>query len=750
MLKKEELEVSIQQNLYENFAKDFKHARYPEIYTALATTLRQIIGEKWFHSLYDDLQAKRLYILSFEYSIGDNLLKNLIKLDIYDQVKEILEKHNIKLEDILNEDIEFALGFGELGAVSGYLLEYITSFHKNVYAYGLRYRNGMLKQEILDGEQVEKPDYWRVNQNPWEHEKGFSHKVEFKHDIIKAIPYDIPIVSREADNVNTLRLWKSFSNSDLNFKDFSKGNIQEAYREINRANSIVEFLYPSEDNLAGKKLRLEQEYFFASATIQDILKKYKKYVGKDISEIDKHITIQINDVHPAMSILVFIDLVMKKYNYTFDAALDLAKKIFVYLQLSILPETYEKWDIAFISQINPDLMDLVYDLDKHLKDDLNEKHVDKANEILIIHDGKVDLINILYGVSKKIISIVKDHKILMENKYLTAQFNAYKDKFEFLNSDFDTSSYYKERLVTSNIDKGKLEEFEVSYYPEIKKQNKIKLIKSLNVDSGLINFDSSFIMHLGNFHENKRQILSALSIGLTYMRLCKNPNKDMPERTYLFAGKSYPNYYLAKESIKFINALAKLINNDLYIKDKMKVVFIENYNLSKSNLAIPASDIFLNLDLLNMESNKLQLSKAISSSSAILSSKSNYENSIYKDSGIKIETFGDSIENIINNYKYNMHDFIKANPEINELFNFFRTMPKNRFPYDIDKIYNAIYYFNDANFILKDLYDYTDRLEELVIKYSRDDNWYKDLYDNTLKLLSRDRHVYKYLKIMES
>ena len=746
----EELELSIENNLYKSFAKNFEHARIQEIYTAVASSVRQIVGEKWFHSLYDNLKAKRLYILSFEYTFGDNLFNHLIKLNIYDDLAKILSKHNIDIQDVIEQDLEFALGFGDLGYVSGYLLEYLASHHKNVYAYGLRYRKGMLKQEIINGEQIEKPDDWRVNNNPWEHEKGFSHVVNFKNDSVKAIPYDIPVMGREADVVNTLRLWKSFSMNDLDFNSFSKGKIQKAYEEINRANSIVEFLYPSESNQEGRKLRLTQEYFFVDASIQDIFKKYKKYVGEDISKIHEYIQIQINDIHPTLAVLCFINHLINKFDYTFSDALDLAKKVFIYMQLSILPETYETWEIGLISDVCPNLLDIIYNLDKYVKNELSNSHADNASDFLIIHEGKVDFVNILYYVCKNIVTISQNHLNLLEKRFLSNKFRFYRDKIKYVNIDFDSKLYYKQRMILKNKTLDESNSKDINLLENIKYQNKLNLLDKIKVDARLINPKSAFIMHLGNFHEYKRQILSALSVALNYMRLKKNPNLDIPERTYFFAGKSYPNYYMAKEAIKFINALAKLINNDLFIKDKLKVVFIENYNLTVSNLAIPASDIFLDLELLNLESNNYSSQKAISSLSAVMQSNSTYEYSCFNQENIDVYTFGESINSILNNYGYNIYEFLENNKELKQLFDFFRNLSSEEFPFDINIIYNGLYYFNDHNHVLKDLLEFDLKMEEVIKEYSENISWMQDRLKNTEKLLKSNKDdLSSYFEILE-
>lgn len=735
---KYDLEKTIENNLFKLFAKDFKHARDAEFFIALANSLRQIIGEKWFHSLYDNISSKRIYVLSFEYSFGENLYKNLIKLDLLDDVKEILKKHEIKFENIEQQDLEFALGFGDLGEISSYLLSALTNHHNNVYAYGLRYRKGMLKQEIIDGKQIEKPDDWKVNKNPWEHEKGFSHNIIFSDYEVEAIPYDIPIVSNDSNRVNTLRLWKSYSKTDINFDEFSKGEINNAYNDIIRANSIVEFLYPSEGNLSGKKLRLTQEIFFASACIQDILKKYKKYMSDDIEKIHEYIKIQINDIHPAFAQIFYIYYLTNKYGIEFSKAVSIAKKTFVYMQLSILPESFETWDISLLSEVCPYLIDTIYKLDKYVKENLEEKKILNTKPLLIIHEGKVDMNNIIYFISKNIFTVVEDHIFLMQNNQLKELYFAYNSKIEFVQINYDSKQYLKESTQReSNPNFNHLDSSAKDFY-NIKKENKIKLLDRLGIDKNLINVDSPFVMHMDIFHENKRQILSALGIALTYFRLKKNPNLDIPQRIYFFGGKSYPNYYIAKETISFINALSNLINNDLYIKDKMKIIFIKNYNMTEATYAIPACDINQKLELLNMNTSDITLYKSILSGANILESVSSFHNSDFYKFDISVYKFGETRDNIIFNNKYNMYEYLDNNPEIKEMFDFYRYQSKNDFPFDIDIIYNSIYYFNDSNFILKDLFEYVDELEKALNDYRNYEDWFSKIYDNKKKIINQN------------
>lgn len=718
-----ELEKSIENNLYSLFAKDFEHARDMEIFISLAYSIREKIGKKWFETLKGNSDGRMLYILSFEYTFGDQLITNLMKLDLLKETKNILKKYNIDFADIKNQDIEFPLSFSDLGEVSSELLELFSSLNKNVYSYGLRYRRGMLKQKIVNGEQVEKPDDWKVNKNPWEHEKGFSHIVNLNALDVKAIPYDLPIVSKDGNHVNTLRLWKSFSVKNIDFNIFSKGDILKSYNDINRANSIVEFLYPNENNIQGRKLRFIQEYFFASACIQDILKKYKKYTDNDIKKFHEKVQIQLNDVHPIFAIIIFIKLVMRKYKVDFEFALEEAKKTFLFLHLSLLPESFEKWDLSLINEVAPELLDVINSLDIHIKDKLTSKNENYAESLQIIKNGSVDTVNIAYFVCKNILTLTKDYSDLIKNKYMINQYDYYHDKIKRINLQFDIQQYLSE----INIEESRTYEHDKTNTVDSILQNKIKnklaLLDYLELDKNIINERAPFIMHLGVFHEYKRQMLSILGIAYQYYRLKVNPNLDIPERVYFYAGKSYPNYYVAKECIKFINALAKQINNDLFIKNKIKIVFIENFDTRKSNMILPACDINQKLDLTSMQENKIFLLKSLLCSSNVVSTKSSY-NSDLSEKDIDFYLFGSNRESIMkDNDEYKMYEFLQKNQEIKYMFDFYRNLPKQSFSYDINNIYNALYYFNDEYKIFKDLFEYVETMEKAIKDYTNEIKW---------------------------
>ncbi|MDO4778830.1 MAG: glycogen/starch/alpha-glucan phosphorylase [Tissierellia bacterium] len=727
------LEDKIEENLFETFAKDMSLARDGEIYTSLAKTIRMLIGKIWNETVKKSRDESVLYLLCFEYSLGNILLTNAAKLGILDEVKTVLKRHGRSFEDIQKNDFEFALGFGDLGTLTGASLDYLANNNQNVYAYGLRYRKGMLKQEIINGSQVEKPDDWKVNNNPWEHEKEFSHFVDFKNNKIKAIPYDIPILGKDSMRVNTLRLWKSESVHDIDFMKFSEGRIQEAYKEINEANAIVEFLYPKEDTHNGRKLRLSQEYFFASACVQDILKKHKKYKNNDITKLSESVKIQICDIHPALTIVVFIKALMEKYELSFEASFELARNVFIFMNTSFLPENFEVWSMDLISEVCPQLINTIRLIDAKLKMELNDEKFINRETLTIVRNESVNLFNIAYYVSGKIKFLSGDHIDILRTKYFPNHYAYYMDKCEVVTLGFDGKQYISEineKLVNA------IENKDVDLLDKIKFENKKNLIEKFDL-KGIVNPKSIFISKVGVFHEYKRQLLSALSILMLYYKLKQNANMDIPERTYFFGGKSYPNYYMAKEMIKFINALAKLINNDLTIKNKIKIVFIENYNMTKSNLLIPATEVYEEVSNIPLEYTDISLIRFIINGSIILAG----ENSLVREH-----------KNIINNkyifesvgddYIFNINDYLTKHPIINEMFNHLKNLPKELFPYDVNIIYNSLFYFNDTHNVLRDLFSHYEMSERICQYYYQRSKWNEEIMDNIIRGITSTKNYF--------
>ncbi len=746
--KKQFLQKKIEENLYEFFAKDIKSARDSELYIAIAKSLRYIIGKNWFRSLQDIKKEKTLYMLSFEYSLGTRLTSNARKLGVIKELEEILKDAGRDFPKICDQEMESALGFGDLGFMSSAMLDSLTNLNQNVFAYGLRYRKGMLKQEIVNGAQIEKPDDWKDYKNPWEHEKGFCHNLEINGQAIKAIPYDYPIVGNKNNKINSLRLWKSESEDDIDFNLFSQGKILEAYTNINKANSIVEFIYPQEDTYEGRKLRLSQEYFFAAASIKDVLKKYHKYYGDNIKDFPNKVLIQINDIHPVLSMLVFIERLVNRYSLSFEEAVDLCKKSFVFINFSLIHESFEKWDLSLIKEVCPDLLDIINKVDKLLDKELkssNQSYV--SYELLsIIRYDYIEMINIAFFLSKNVYLPTRQQDKVLEEVYLPHHYAYYRDKIELLELGFDSLDYLEQTnstlyekiidedfLCPDEIDQALIEDLY-----ELKQNNKKALLDFLGEAASFVNVNSVFDMNLGVIHEYKRQLLSALSIALLYYKLKKNSSLDITPRTYFFGGKSYPNYYFAKEIIKFINALAELINKDFSIKDKIKIVFVEDYNINKSHRLVPAADINESLAVVTKGSVDLAVLKYLINGSVGIFSSTSIGLSISDEMGQEnTYIFGpdekDAIDRELSNKHY-VYEFVNNNKIIREMFDYYRNLPYDDFPYDFNVIIDNLLRYNDGYFVIADLLDYFDVHERAMDDYRNRKLW-------TLKRLNSIRYA---------
>lgn len=745
--KKQFLQDKIKENLYEFFAKDFNNARDSEIYIAIAKTLRLIIGKDWYESLAETRKEKTLYILSFEYSLGTRLVSNATKLELINDIKDIVFENGRDFNKIKDQELESALGFGDLGIISSNILDSLASLGQNVHAYGLRYRKGMLKQEIIDGQQIEKPDDWEVYKNPWEHEKGFAHEVKFKDYKLKAVPYDVPIVGNKNFHVNTLRLWKSESVEDIDFQLFSQGKIQDSYKYINRANSVVEFLYPQEDSYEGRKLRLTQEVFFASASIQDILRRYEKYHGNDIGIFTDKVAIQINDLHPAISMLVFIDILMKDFEIAIEEAVDICRETFTFLNISLVEEAFEKWELSLIQELYQDLIPIIKYLDKRLRHDLQVQGMNQVDidKLAIIKDAYIEMINLVFYLAREILVPTDQQVKVIREIYFPLHYQCYKGKISLIklgHNAFDSL----EEVNTDLYDKLKFINFDDANYrndlllvyiedfKDIKTKNKEKLVKFLENSGQMVNPKSIFDMNLGVFHEYKRQLLGAFGVAYLYYRIKQNGNIDIPERTYFFGGKSYPNYYFAKEVIKFINALAKLINNDYTIRDKIKIIFIEDYNIAKSNLLIPAADVYEHLDVITKGAASIDSYKFMANGAAIISSDVGFMSDFKKlASSNSLYIFGakenDAIARTLK-IDNNIYDYLNEHKIIKDMFTFYRYQPYPSFPYDINIIVDNLLRYNDGYNVIRDLIDYVEVHERLMSTYRSQEVWTRMIKDN--------------------
>ena len=606
-----------------------------EKYTALGTLIREYIGEKWVHTRkkYEEEKVKQVYYLSMEFLTGTFLKKNLDYLNIYEDTKEALESLHMSIEEIEQAELDQGLGNGGLGRLAAAFLDSLSSLSLPGYGCGIRYKNGLFKQEIVDGYQVEEPDNWLLNGNIWEYKRVdevfeiyFGGKIEiydheeslhFSHidyDVIKAVPYDVPIVGYRNNTVNTLRLWSTEENDkDLNIGEFNKGNYPEAYRRKGEIESITQFLYPSDEFESGRILRLKQEYFLVSASLQSIIAQYKKR-NFPISWFHEYVAIHINDTHPALAIPELMRILMDKEGMEWEDAWYITVNTMAYTNHTIMREAMETWDYNLFKCLLPRICMIVEEINDRYTAELRGKEIEneKIEKMAIISHGRVRMMPLSIVGSHSINGVAKLHTEILKNKELKDFYEVFPNNFNnktngivhrlwLLEANPNLSDFIEE-LIGSSFKKEPIElkkllnfdtdEFVIERIVQIKHQNKEKLAKYILEETGIVvNPYSIFDVHIKRIHEYKRQLLNILHVMHLYNKLKDNPNLDMVPRTFIFSGKAATSYYNAKQIIKLICSVASVVNNDLTIKGKLKIVFLENYGIKLATQIIPAADV---------------------------------------------------------------------------------------------------------------------------------------------------------------
>lgn len=699
----------IQNFLYSFYAKDIKDARINEIYDGLCNALMQEIGKKWVDSK-SDYKDKNVYILSFEYLPGKFLQNNIRKLNLEKDIRQALDKLDLTLEDILEVEKEASLGTGEIGVGSYYLLNELTNRKIKTIAYALGYENGNMKQVIKDGRQYEYSDYLLSESKNWEHRKGFSYEIKINGSSLRAQPYDLAILNDCGDYVNTLRLWKSIPINNINFREFSKGDLNKAYNDYIQANSITQFIYLDNSTYEGKLLRLKQEYFYAYASINDILRRYMK-VNEDISKIINHVKIIGNDIHPALSIIIFINLLNSQFKLSYEKCIEFSRKIFDHIVFLVTEDSYETYHMDMIKNLDENLYETIINIDEILKNCDFNYYLLKDNYLILDNINKY-LSGCYYITSKYLFT-----ENQFEDKYdHIKQVNFGIDRIMYLENNnkklmrafknFNIKSSCKTELIKiSNLTD---DDNFISQIDNVKLANKIDFLNKYRLRK--INPFSIFDMQVGRFHEAKRQLLNALSIARIYYLLKDNCNLYIAPTTYIFSGKANEGYFIAKETIKFIIALKNMIESDRLIKDKIKIVFIEDYNVGKSLDLYKVCDVYSDLTLPKYDNNNFEILSSIFNFSNVVTSKGGIISNNLTENEFYVF---DRLEDIGNYYA---NDFYYSNESLKLTIDNLINEKYGNFSYDFKIIYDYLINYNDVYGIFKDF----DNLNELRLEVSRD------------------------------
>lgn len=625
-MNKQKLKESMQRNCQVKYGKSIEKAVSYQIWNSLSLALLEEIVENWNQTQEIYNKQKRAYYFSSEYLMGRALGNNLMSMQVYDEVKELLEEMHINLNEIEEIEEDAGLGNGGLGRLAACFMDSGAVMNIPLSGYGIRYSNGLFSQKIVDGSQVECVDEWLKYGDPWSIRKDdLAVEVTFDDFTVRAIPYDTPIIAYGSKNVNTLRLWKAESLESFDFELFNSQEYDEAVQAKNRAEDISRVLYPNDSKEEGKLLRLRQQYFMVSASLQDIIRSHKEEHGLDFTTFDKWHVIQLNDTHPVLAIPEFIRLLVDEEGMKFEEALAISQRIFAYTNHTILQEALEKWEMDLIEQLFSRISEIIIKLDEHFEATLADK--DYEEEVLeqfhIIQDEKVHMANLAIHVGFGVNGVAQLHTDILKERELHQWYELYPEKFQNKTNGITPRRWLRlcnpelSALITELLgnedwvmDLSKLEELEKYVNDEsvlkrlmaIKHTKKVQLAEYIKETQGIeIDPSSLFDIQIKRLHEYKRQLLNAFYILDLYYELKENPTKEMPPVTFIFGAKAFPGYERAKAIIKFIGQIQQLVNEDEEVNQKMRVVFVENYRVSLAEKLFPAADVSKQISMAGKE-----------------------------------------------------------------------------------------------------------------------------------------------------
>jgi len=635
--KKEAFKQSVKDNVKFLYRKTLEEATQEQIFQAVSYTVKDVIIDNWLETqnAYDEQDPKVLYYMSMEFLMGRALGNNLINLGAYGEVQEALEELGLDLNCLEDQEPDPALGNGGLGRLAACFLDSLATLNYCAYGCGIRYRYGMFKQKIENGFQIEEPDNWLKNGYPFElrrpeyakevHFGGYV-RVEYDHatgqnkfihegyQAVKAIPYDMPIVGYDNKVVNTLRIWDAEPIVDFELDSFDKGDYKKAVEQENLARNIVEVLYPNDNHYAGKELRLKQQYFFVSASIQAAIEKYKKN-HSDIRKLYEKVCFQMNDTHPTVAVAELMRILLDEEGLGWDEAWAVTTKCCAYTNHTIMSEALEKWPIELFSRLLPRVYQIIEEINRRFILDIQAKYpgnYEKIKKMAIIYDGQVKMAHLAIVAGFSVNGVARLHTEILKNQELHDFYEMMPEKFnnktngitqrrfllhgnpllakwvtDHIGPDWITDLPQLKKLAVYADDEKALQEF-----MNIKYQNKVRLAKYILEHNGVeVDPHSIFDVQVKRLHEYKRQLLNILHVIYLYNQIKQHPEMDFYPRTFIFGAKASAGYHTAKKIIKLINSVADVVNNDASINGKLKVVFIENYRVSNAEMIFAAADV---------------------------------------------------------------------------------------------------------------------------------------------------------------
>ena len=793
----------VRNNVKTLFRKEVEEATPQQLFQAVSYAVKEAIIDDWLatQKQYEKDDPKTVYYMSMEFLLGRALGNNLINMTAYKEVKEALEEMGIDLNVIEDQEPDPALGNGGLGRLAACFLDSLATLGYASYGCGIRYRYGMFKQKIRDGYQVEAPDNWLKDGNPFElrrpeyakevrfggnirveyDETGKTHFVQENYESVMAIPYDYPIVGYGNHIVNTLRIWDAEAIVDFQLDSFDRGDYHKAVEQENLAKNIVEVLYPNDNHIAGKELRLKQQYFFVSASIQAAITKFKKKHG-DISKLPEKVTFQMNDTHPTVAVAELMRILLDEENLGWNEAWDITTKCCAYTNHTIMAEALEKWPIDLFSRLLPRIYQIIQEIDRRFIAQVRAQYPgneEKVKKMAILMDGQVKMAHLAIVAGYSVNGVAKLHTEILKNQELKDFYQMMPEKFnnktngitqrrflmhanpllaDWVTEKLGTKEWITDLSKMSGLKEWLDDEEALKEFMTIKFKNKERLAAYIKEHNGVeVDPRSIFDVQVKRLHEYKRQLLNILHVMYLYNQIKEHPEMSFYPKTYIFGAKASAGYIRAKEIIKLINSVADVINNDRSINGKLKVVFIEDYRVSNAELIFAAADISEQISTASKEASGTGNMKFMMNGAPTLGTMDGANVEIVNEVGIdNAFIFGLSADEVINyeqNGGYNPYDIYNNDPDIHRVVD---QMVDGTYSNGDTEMYRDLYnsLLNnqggsraDMYFILKDFRSYADAQARAMEAYKDKEKWAKMALKNTACCgkFSADRTIQEYV-----
>ena len=802
MFKKEAFKKSVKDNVKFLYRKTIEEATQEQIFQAVSYSVKDVIIDNWLatQKAYDEQDPKIVYYMSMEFLMGRALGNNLINLCAYGEVKEALEELGFDLNCIEDQEPDPALGNGGLGRLAACFLDSLATLNYAAYGCGIRYHYGMFKQKIENGYQIEVPDNWLKNGYPFElrrpeyakevhfggyvrveydPEKGGNKFIHEGYQAVKAIPYDMPITGYDNDVVNTLRIWDAEPIVDFELDSFDKGDYKKAVEQENLARNIVEVLYPNDNHYAGKELRLKQQYFFVSASLQAAIAKYKKK-HDDIHKLYEKVTFQMNDTHPTVAVAELMRILMDEEGLGWDEAWEVTRKSVAYTNHTIMSEALEKWPIELFSRLLPRVYQIIEEINRRFILEIQAKYpgnYEKIKKMAIIYDGQVKMAHLAIAAGYSVNGVARLHTEILKNQELKDFYEMMPKKFnnktngitqrrfllhanplladwitEHIGPDWITDLPQLKKLAVYADDEKALQEF-----MNIKFKNKERLAKYILEHNGVeVDPHSIFDVQVKRLHEYKRQLLNILHVIYLYNQIKMHPEMEFYPRTFIFGAKASAGYATAKKIIKLINSVADVVNNDASINGKIKVVFIENYRVSNAEWIFAAADVSEQISTASKEASGTGNMKFMLNGAPTLGTMDGANVEIVEEVGAENAfIFGlssDEVINYENNGGYDPNVIYNTDEEIRQVL---MQLINGTFSNDTElfrDLYDSLLNTKntdraDRYFILADFRSYADAQKRVEAAYRDEKGWAKKALLNTAcsGKFTSDRTIQEYV-----